>query len=174
MKTYYALNYRNPFIPLPLKEPMGKVRSGIALMSRFSAESVVRRQLPGNYSWPLRIFYLKRCAIISRMPSSVEGKDWYIINIHLTAYGGRGNPNQAACLPEGFDYGTLQRGTLRSRRRRLELAVPGNRNGSLRKLHNRRREFILGSVDAGRMGPGKLAVVLRRECSYRAHTRAAV
>ena len=45
-EIYHALNYKSPFIPLPAAEPIGRVESGIALLSRFSIDSAVRRQLP--------------------------------------------------------------------------------------------------------------------------------
>ncbi|HAK44524.1 MAG TPA: hypothetical protein DCO79_01195 [Spirochaeta sp.] len=89
-EIYYALNFKSPFVPVPVKAPIGKVESGIALMSRFSVDAAERRQLPGSFSWPVKIFHLKRCALISSIPSPVEGKNWYIINVHLTAYGDGG------------------------------------------------------------------------------------
>ncbi len=84
--TYFALNYKSPFVPVPLKAPMGGVQSGLAVFSKFAIDSAERLQLPGEFSWPVRIFHLKRCALVTRMASPVEGKDWYLINVHLSAY----------------------------------------------------------------------------------------
>ncbi len=89
-EALHALNFKSPFVPVPVKAPIGKVESGIATFSRFSTFNAERRQLPGRYSWPVRIFHLKRCALLCQIPSPVAGKNWYLINIHLTAYGDGG------------------------------------------------------------------------------------
>ncbi len=97
----FALNYKNPFIPLPLSSPIGGVKSGIAVFSRYKTSSTERLQLPGQYDWPVRMFFLKRCAIVSRIPSPEAGRDWILINIHLTAYGdGNQRSQQLAYLKE--------------------------------------------------------------------------
>jgi endonuclease/exonuclease/phosphatase family metal-dependent hydrolase len=83
---WYARNYKALFVPYPLSSPLGKVDSGLLTLSRFSSPQTVRYQLPGSYSWPVRIFHLKRCAVFLRFPSPVEGKDWCLFNIHLSAY----------------------------------------------------------------------------------------
>ena len=89
-ETFYALNFKSPFVPVPVKAPIGKVNSGVATLTRYSADSAERLQLPGKQSWPVSIFHLKRCALITRIPSPEKGKDWCIINVHLTAYGDGG------------------------------------------------------------------------------------
>ena len=83
---WYALNYKALFVPYPLPHPMGSMESGLLTLSRFAAPDPVRYQLPGSYSWPVRIFHLRRCAVLLRIPSAVEGRDWCLINIHLSAY----------------------------------------------------------------------------------------
>ena len=89
-ETYYALNFKSPFVPVPVSSPIGRVESGIAVFSRFPASTAERYQLPGSYGWPVKMFHLKRCALLTRIPSPVEGKDWCLINVHLTAYGDGG------------------------------------------------------------------------------------
>ena len=93
-EAYHALNFKSPFVPVPVKSPIGRVESGIAVLSRFSAINSERLQLPGSYSWPVKIFHLKRCALLTRIPSAVEGKDWCLLNVHLTAYGDGGQRKQ--------------------------------------------------------------------------------
>ncbi|MBI9106516.1 MAG: endonuclease/exonuclease/phosphatase family protein [Spirochaetales bacterium] len=86
-EQYYGKNYSCAFVPMPIQAPIGKVESGILTMSRFSINESSRHSLPGSYSWPVKVFHLKRCAVVSILPSAVSGKFWYLINIHLSAYG---------------------------------------------------------------------------------------
>lgn len=86
-EQYYGLNYKSPFVPVPVQAPIGRVKSGVLTMSRFAVETAERHSLPGSYSWPVRVFHLKRCALVSLIPSATEGKSWYVINVHLSAYG---------------------------------------------------------------------------------------
>lgn len=86
-EIYYGMNYKAPFVPVPVQSPIGRVESGILTMSRFAVESAERHSLPGSYSWPVKVFHLKRCAVVSVIPSAVNGKSWYLINVHLSAYG---------------------------------------------------------------------------------------
>jgi len=85
-----APNFKVPWIPYPLLEPIGKVDSGLLSMSRFMPGKAIRHQLPGNYSWPVRVFHLKRCLHEIRFPAP-DGKDWVVINLHLSVFdkGGR-------------------------------------------------------------------------------------
>lgn len=86
-EQYYGINYKSHFVPVPVQAPIGRVESGILTMSRFAVETVERHSLPGSYSWPTRVFHLKRCALVSILPSAADGKSWYLINVHLSAYG---------------------------------------------------------------------------------------
>lgn len=83
----YALNYKCLFVPVPPAAPIGRVRSGVQTLGRFPPVSAERHSLPGEPSWPVRLFHLKRCALVTRFPSAVPGRDWIIINLHLSAYG---------------------------------------------------------------------------------------
>jgi endonuclease/exonuclease/phosphatase family metal-dependent hydrolase len=75
------------------------------------AREVTRAQLPGSYAWPERVFQLKRCAVFARVPSPVAGRDWVLINLHLSA----------------FDDGTLRSKELGYlRERMLELHAQGH------------------------------------------------
>lgn len=85
-ESYFSTNFKSPFVPLPVQNPIGKVESGIATFSRFTSSTTQRLQLPGSFGWPVKIFHLKRCIQITRIPSPVEDRDWCLLNIHLTAY----------------------------------------------------------------------------------------
>jgi len=83
-----AYNYRCIFVPFPLQlsQMMGKVNSGIATFSNYYSSDASREQLPGSFSWPLRLANLKRCILISRYPISGSDNELIVINVHLSAY----------------------------------------------------------------------------------------
>ncbi|MFC1654684.1 endonuclease/exonuclease/phosphatase family protein [Myxococcota bacterium] len=80
-----AINFKVPWIPYPLLRPIGKVESGLVSFSRYPFTRAVRHQLPGSYSWPVRVFHLKRCLHEIRLPAP-DGKDWVILHLHLSAF----------------------------------------------------------------------------------------
>jgi endonuclease/exonuclease/phosphatase family metal-dependent hydrolase len=85
-EQYFGKNYKSPFVPVPIQSPIGRVESGVLTMSRFSVSEASRHSLPGSFSWPTKVFHLKRCALVSVIPSAVEDKSWYLVNVHLSAY----------------------------------------------------------------------------------------
>jgi endonuclease/exonuclease/phosphatase family metal-dependent hydrolase len=80
-----AINFKVPWIPYPLLRPIGRVESGLVSFSRYPLTRAVRHQLPGDYSWPVRVFHLKRCLHELRLPAP-DGKDWVILHLHLSAF----------------------------------------------------------------------------------------
>ncbi len=80
-----GLNYKVLFVPLPPRNPYGKVTSGIATMSRYQSVESVRRGFPGNYSWPMGPFMLDRCFLVNRYPVA-NGKELLVVNTHNSAY----------------------------------------------------------------------------------------
>ena len=80
-----AINFKVPWIPYPLLRPIGQVESGLVSFSRYPLTRAVRHQLPGSYSWPVRVFHLKRCLHELRLPAP-DGKDWVILHLHLSAF----------------------------------------------------------------------------------------
>jgi endonuclease/exonuclease/phosphatase family metal-dependent hydrolase len=88
MASTLGYNYRCIFVPFPFdfSQMMGKVNSGIATFSSFHVEEAVRYQLPGSFSWPIRLANLKRCMVVSRIHVAGEEKELVIINVHLSAY----------------------------------------------------------------------------------------
>ncbi len=83
-----AYNYRCIFVPFPMNpsQMMGKVNSGIATYTNFYSDSAERNQLPGSFSWPLRLANLKRAILVSRYPIQDSTKELIVINVHLSAY----------------------------------------------------------------------------------------
>lgn len=83
--SFFALNYKVNYIPMPWLEPMGKVNSGLMTMSKYQASKVVRHQLPGEFGFPKQLFFLRRCLLVNYYPL-YNGKELVVINIHNSAY----------------------------------------------------------------------------------------
>ena len=96
-----ALNLRIPWIPYPILHPLGRFESGMLSLSRFPMTAAWRRQLPGAFPWPQRVFYPKRCLHEIRFPAP-DGHDWVVIGLHLTTFdrGGRIRLREMACVRE--------------------------------------------------------------------------
>jgi len=81
----FGVNYDVGFVPIPLTEPMGGVKSGLMTLSLPSPSNVERRSFPGNYSWPMKLFMLDRCFLVNRYQVSNQ-KELVLINTHNSAY----------------------------------------------------------------------------------------
>ncbi|MDP2426217.1 MAG: endonuclease/exonuclease/phosphatase family protein [bacterium] len=81
-------NYRVLFVPFPFEfsQMMGKVNSGIVSLINYQVASSTRVQLPGEFSWPLRLANLKRCIVVNRLNIEGSTKQLIVINVHLSAY----------------------------------------------------------------------------------------
>lgn len=83
--VYLAYNYKSFFVPIPVKAPLGKVASGVVMLSRYQPEEVCRWQYPSRFAWPVSMFNLKRCLMTASF-SLVDGSRVVIGNTHNTAY----------------------------------------------------------------------------------------
>lgn len=90
---YFACNYRSFFVPVPLRSPMGKVASGLVILSRYRAEKVERLAYPSRFHFPVSLFNLKRCLLAAtfRLP---DGGLLAVGNTHNTAYDAGGMREQ--------------------------------------------------------------------------------
>lgn len=90
---YFACNYRSFFVPIPLRSPMGKVSSGVAILSRYRTEKVERLAYPSRFPFPVSLFNLKRCLLAAtfRLP---DGGLLVVGNTHNTAYDAGGMRDQ--------------------------------------------------------------------------------
>ena len=86
-KAFSALNYKVAFVPVPVTEPMGKVRSGLVLFSKYEPVLVERRDFPGQYSWPTRLFMLDRCFLVAHYLLQ-DGSELQVITTHNSAFDG--------------------------------------------------------------------------------------
>ena len=85
----FGKNYDSWFVPLPYYQPMGYVKSGIATFSRFVMDSVEMIPFGTYYSWPKRLFLLKRCFLVMKYLMG-NGKELILINTHNSAYDSTG------------------------------------------------------------------------------------
>lgn len=97
--SYFAYNYSCEYVPYPLNEHMGKINSGITTFNKYIMSSGIRYQLPCPFTWPTRVFNLKRCLLITRTPIEGRKEELVVINLHLEAFDdGEGKKAQIEAL----------------------------------------------------------------------------
>lgn len=82
--NYFAYNFKNVYVPFPLKSPIGTVESGLFTSSKYLPNSIQRVSLPNENGWPKKIFNLKRGILELRYAHN--GKELIIANIHNSAF----------------------------------------------------------------------------------------
>jgi len=82
---YFAYNYKTPFVPVPVCDPLGRVESGVAVFSKILPEQVVRYQYDSRFPFPVRLFNLKRCWLAAEF-HTLDGRQAWIGVTHNTAY----------------------------------------------------------------------------------------
>jgi endonuclease/exonuclease/phosphatase family metal-dependent hydrolase len=85
MESAIVLNYLVRFVPVPLRNPMGRVKSGLVSFSAWHTLEITRYPFPGGYSWPVRLFQLDRCFLLTRL-ALPGGKELVLINTHNEAF----------------------------------------------------------------------------------------
>lgn len=100
----FARNFKAGLVPLPLNQMTGKVDAGIATFSKFTISDAERVQLPIPFKWPMNLFNLKRCLLVTRLPIKDSEKELVMINLHLEAYSSEeGKAKQASMLMDLMD-----------------------------------------------------------------------
>lgn len=82
---WFAYNYVSDWVPVPLLRPMGTVKSGLVMLSKWIPEEVIRLQYPSEVSFPRRLFDLKRALLSGFFPLD-GGRTLSINNTHNSAY----------------------------------------------------------------------------------------
>ena len=82
----FAANFKSQFVPYPFPETIGRVYSGIMTSSAYAVSKAERIALYIPYKWPVSIFQLKRCLLVSRIPLAKSNQQLILINLHLDAY----------------------------------------------------------------------------------------
>jgi endonuclease/exonuclease/phosphatase family metal-dependent hydrolase len=81
----FGINYNVQFVPLPFFNPLGKVKMGQMVLSKYQPSESQRYSYHSAYAWPKRLFMLDRCFILSRF-KLLNGKDLVVLNTHNSAY----------------------------------------------------------------------------------------
>ena len=81
----FSKNYDVQYIPMPLTNPLGKIKSGLASYSKFKTIESSRHAFDGNYNFPYSLFFLDRCFMLKRF-EACDGKDLVVIDTHNSAY----------------------------------------------------------------------------------------
>ena len=81
----FAYNYHVRWVPIPLCEPIGRVESGVATLSRIRPRGAERIDYPSRFAFPVRLFNLKR-GVLSTQFVTRAGDTVCILNTHNTAY----------------------------------------------------------------------------------------
>lgn len=82
--NFFAPNYV-AWVPVPLKNPMGKVHAGVVSLSKNEPVNARRVSFGSSYSWPMRLFQLKRCFLELRF-NTKDGRQLVMINTHNSAF----------------------------------------------------------------------------------------
>jgi endonuclease/exonuclease/phosphatase family metal-dependent hydrolase len=100
----FGVNYKVPWVPVPVLHPMGSANSGLLTLSKYKITDSHRYKLAGQESWPRQQFDLDRAFIESRMPVD-NGKELVLIHLHLSAYdkGGKVRKQQLKYLSAYLD-----------------------------------------------------------------------
>lgn len=83
--SIFTTNYKVPFVPMPILNPMGSVEAGIMTFYKFKSTEATRFAYPNLASWPNNLFLLDRCFILTRHPLP-SGKELILINTHNSYY----------------------------------------------------------------------------------------
>ena len=81
----FAKDHNVPFIPYPWP-PLGRVESGLLTLSDYKISEATRGQLPIPHGWPMRIFRMKHCIAVHRIPVENSDKELVLVNVHLESY----------------------------------------------------------------------------------------
>lgn len=109
LDAMFACNFRCAFVPYPIPF-IGKVDSGLVMMTDYAVEEAVRIALPESFSWPVKTCNLKRCLLLARIPVEGTDRELVLIDFHLEAYdSGEGKIAQsrmlASILQEEYEKG---------------------------------------------------------------------
>ncbi|HMM12381.1 MAG TPA: hypothetical protein PKE03_09845 [Bacteroidales bacterium] len=80
-----AINYKVPFVPVPVNEPMGRVLAGQVTLSKPMPRLARRYAYPLIAGWPDRLFLLDRCFIETRYDLDNDA-ELVVLNTHNSAF----------------------------------------------------------------------------------------
>lgn len=80
-----ACNYVSQYVPIPVGDAIGRVKSGLVTLSKYPMVKALRLQYPSSFAFPMRLFNLKRAMLVSEFLTE-NGDTLYLNNTHNTAY----------------------------------------------------------------------------------------
>lgn len=84
-ESAFASNFHSGFLALPLHDMHGIVNGGILTLSKYHAQSSIRRSFPVSDNFVSKFFDLDRCFTIHRFNLD-DKKELVLLNIHMSAY----------------------------------------------------------------------------------------
>ena len=81
----YSINHDSEYIPYPVINPVGRVKSGLMTMSRYNVSNARRHSLYNWVDWPASLFSMDMCFLETRHPVN-NGRDLIIINLQLSPF----------------------------------------------------------------------------------------
>ena len=93
----YGINYDVFFVPVPITNPHGDAKSGIATLAKTNPFKAERYDFAGEEPFPKGLFDLQRCFTITRY-AVAQDKELVLINAHFSAFdkGGKIREQQLA------------------------------------------------------------------------------
>jgi len=82
----FARNFKTRLVPVPLRDMIGDVDSGLLTLNKFAVNGALRVSLPSPFRWPVRLANFKRCLLVGRAPVAGTGRELVLVNLHLEAY----------------------------------------------------------------------------------------
>lgn len=79
----FAINYKVPWVPIPIYKPHGQVLAGLTTFSRYNIESAVRYDLPGKSSFFVQLGDLDRAMAVHRIRVENGKSLWPLMHIYL-------------------------------------------------------------------------------------------
>lgn len=90
----FTPNFKVKYIPYPFMQHYGHVKSGISTYSKYLPNRSLRKRLQGEYTWPMSMFFVKRCLLIQYFTIENSQQQLMLINTHKAAYDTLGNITQ--------------------------------------------------------------------------------
>jgi endonuclease/exonuclease/phosphatase family metal-dependent hydrolase len=83
--SYFSINYKTFFVPVPIKNPTGKILSSLVFCSKHKVCELEYFAYPNIMKLPSRTFLYDRCFTVARY-SLKNGKQLLIVNTHNSAF----------------------------------------------------------------------------------------
>lgn len=83
--SVFSKNYDVPFVPLPVFNPLGRVKAGMMTFSKHPADNAMRLSLPQAQPWPQKYFMLDRAVLVTTH-ALPQNRKLVVMNIHNSAY----------------------------------------------------------------------------------------